>query len=64
MNLYDLVQAQIKFPGKTVRPIDDVGIVVGLVRREMHGPPDYLVMWSSNEITISRGYHLKLISAF
>jgi len=61
MNPCDLVKIRLRIPGKDVRPVDDIGIIIGTIRKEMHGPPDYLVMWSSKEFTISRGYHLQLI---
>ena len=64
MNLGDLVKIVVKIPGKEIRPHGDIGIIVGLVRRELYGPPDYLVMWSSKEVTISRGYHLEIISYY
>ena len=57
----DLVKILVRIPGKSIRPDHDVGIIIETVRMEMHGMPDYLVMWSSKEVTISRGYHLKLV---
>ncbi len=62
MNPGDLVKILVRIPGKDVRPTTDIGLVVEAVRMELFGPCDYLVMWSSKEVTISRGYHLKVIN--
>jgi len=61
MNPGDLVKTAVRIVGKGIRRDHDVGIIIDTVRMERVGAPDYLVMWSSKEVTISRGYHLEVI---
>jgi len=61
MNPGDLVKTAVRIVGKHARQDHDVGIIIDTIRMERFGPCDYLVMWSSEEVTISRGYHLEVI---
>jgi hypothetical protein len=61
MNPGDLVKTAVRIVGKDIRQDHDIGIIIAIVRMEKFGPPDYIVMWSSEEVTLSRGFHLQVI---